>query len=82
MNPNVEKLGHKLMQDYVKVGFEGSEEKKEEDLVGSIPKQVVQYYMEVPVQYRLVYLLSFLYGHQNEKVIVFVSNCETVNFLQ
>lgn len=38
MNPNVEKLGHKLMQDYVKVGFESSEEKKEEDIVGSIPK--------------------------------------------
>ena len=38
--------------------------------------------MEVPVQYRLVYLLAFLYGHQNEKTIVFVSNCETVNFLQ
>lgn len=38
--------------------------------------------MEVPTQYKLVYLLSFLYLHQKEKVIVFVSNCEMANFLQ
>lgn len=37
--------------------------------------------MEVPAQYRLVYLLMFLYAHQHLKVIVFASNCETVNFL-
>jgi hypothetical protein len=63
MNPKVESLGHKLMKDYIKVGFEGSEEKKEEDIVGSIPKQVQQFYSEIPVQYRLLYLLAFLYGH-------------------
>lgn len=42
MNPKVESLGHRLMQEYVKVGFEpgAGEEKKEEDIVGSIPKQV------------------------------------------
>jgi ATP-dependent RNA helicase DDX31/DBP7 len=83
MNPKVESLGHRLMEEYVKVGFEHNEEKKEsEDVVGSIPKQVQQFYMEIPVQYRLVYLLAFLYGHQSEKVIVFASTCETVNFLQ
>ena len=37
--------------------------------------------MEIPVQYRLIYLLEFLFAHQDEKVIVFVSNCETVNLL-
>lgn len=47
----------------------------------SIPRQVKQYWMEVPVQYRLIYLLMFLYAHQHVKVIVFASNCETVNFL-
>jgi hypothetical protein len=36
--------------------------------------------MEVPTQFRLLYLLSFLFAHQNSKVIVFVSNCELVNF--
>ena len=85
MNPNVEKLGHRLMENYVKVGFNetGTEEKKEtaEDIIGSIPKQIQQFFMEVPVQYRLVYLLAFLYCNQSEKTIVFVSNCETVNFL-
>ena len=44
MNPNVEKLGHRLMENYVKVGFNetGTEEKKEtaEDIIGSIPKQI------------------------------------------
>jgi hypothetical protein len=69
MNPNVEKLGHRLMQEYEKVGFnegatiEGELKKESEDMVGSIPKQVQQFFMEVPVQYRLVYLLAFLYGH-------------------
>ena len=75
------------MENYVKVGFnedltEKDERKKEnEDIIGSIPKQIQQFFMEVPVQYRLVYLLAFLYCNQNEKTIVFVSNCETVNFL-
>ena len=50
-------------------------------MVASIPKQVHQYYSIVPTQYRLVYLLAFLYSHQKEKVIVFVSNCELANFI-
>ena len=51
------------------------------DIMSSIPRQVQQFWMEVPAQYRLVYLLMFLYAHQHLKVIVFASNCETVNFL-
>jgi hypothetical protein len=47
----------------------------------SIPSQVQQFYMEVPTQYRLVYLLMFLYSHQSEKIIIFASNCEVVNLL-
>lgn len=53
-----------------------------DDLVASMPKQVVQYVVEVPTQYRLLYLLSFLYSHQNQKIIVFASNCELVNFIE
>ena len=37
--------------------------------------------MQVPIQYRLLYLLAFLYSHQDKKVIVFASTCETVNLL-
>ena len=41
MNPKVESLGHRLMENYVKVGFNENEEKKEsEDIIGSIPKQI------------------------------------------
>jgi hypothetical protein len=29
----------------------------------------------------MIYLLAFLYAHQHEKVIVFVSNCELANHL-
>ena len=53
-----------------------------QDLVASMPKQVVQYFVQIPIQYRLLYLLGFLYAHQHEKVIVFASNCELVNFLE
>jgi len=89
MNKKVEDLGNKLMLTYAKVGFSEAEIKdgtteKEEDinnLVESMPKQVQQFYIETPTQYRLLYLLSFLYSHQSEKVIVFLSNCEHVNFV-
>ena len=37
--------------------------------------------MQIPTQYRMLYLLSFLYAHQDKKVIVFASTCETVNLL-
>ena len=52
-----------------------------ENIIDSIPRQVKQFYMQVPTQYRLLYLLAFLYAHQDQKVIVFASNCETVNLL-
>ena len=80
------------MQDSVNVGFEkesgdskGAENEgdddNEKDYSSSIPSQVQQYWVEVPTQYRLVYLLMFLYAHMDKKVIVFSSNCETVNLL-
>ena len=53
------------MKDYVKVGFntENDDEGKQENIVGSIPVQVKQFWMEIPAQYRLIYLLIFLYCH-------------------
>ena len=94
MSPQIDRLGQKLMRDYEKVGFADdkedlsklSPEEREkaalDDMIRSIPKQVIQYFMEVPTQYRLIYLLAFLYLRQKEKVIVFVSNCEMANFVQ
>ena len=71
-----------MMKDYKTVGFDAKKEgDDEEDFQASIPKQVQQFYMEVPTQYRLIYLLMFLYAHQGEKVIIFASNCETVNLI-
>ena len=80
MNPQVEALGSKLMKDYQTVGFDkGCDDQKADQ---SIPKQVQQFYVETPTQYRLLYLQAFLYTRSFEsKVIVFVSNCESVNFL-
>ena len=71
------------MKDYAKVGFKDDAEDsgKKENFVGSIPEQVKQFWVEIPAQYRLIYLLIFLYTHQDQKVIVFGSNCETVNLL-
>ena len=40
-----------------------------------------QYYLEVPTQYKLLYLTAFFFVHSREKLIVFASNCELVNFL-
>ena len=69
LSPKIEQLGSKLMKDYVKVGFkednEEGKEDKEQSFIGSIPSQVKQYWVEVPAQYRLLYLLTFLYCHQD-----------------
>jgi ATP-dependent RNA helicase DDX31/DBP7 len=83
ISPKVASLGAKLMKEYDQVGFGQTEPDEDEDatIMSSIPKQVQQFWMEVPAQYRLLYLLMFLYAHQHLKVIVFASNCETVNFL-
>ena len=78
MTSQVEGFGQKLMVDYDKVGFDT----ENIQLAESMPKQVVQYYMEVPTQYRLLYLLMFLYANQTQKIIVFCANCELVNFLE
>ena len=66
-----------MMKDYLTVGFQH----QQEDASMSIPTQVQQFYLHVPIQYRLIYLLMFLYTHQSEKVIVFASNCEVVNLI-
>ncbi len=71
------------MEKYATVGFgvDGKELSPEEALIATIPKQIQQYYAQIPTQFRLLYLLAFLFTHQKEKVIVFLSNCELVNFV-
>jgi len=52
LSRKVELLGAKLMKDYKTVGFEaieeGVEKKDEDDMALSIPKQVQQFFMQVP----------------------------------
>ena len=83
LSPKIEQLGSKLMKEYTKVGFkaEGEDGENQDNYIGSIPQQVKQFWVEVPAQYKLLYLLIFLYCHQDQKVIVFASNCEVVNLL-
>ena len=81
INKKIEALGAKLMQNYETVGFDVNNDKAVDDQIIHIPKQIQQYYTEVPTQYRLLYLMAFLYAHQHEKIIVFLSNCELVNFI-
>lgn len=69
------------MEKYVTVGFDSMAMAEDDNPVATIPKQIQQFYAEVPTQYRLLYLLAFLFTHQHSKVIVFVSNCELVNFI-
>ena len=63
------------------VNLQDQESSDEENIIDSIPKQVKQFWMQIPTQYRLLYLLAFLYAHQDKKVIVFGSTCETINLL-
>ena len=48
----------------------------------AVPKQLAQYFMVVTCKWRLAALLSFikLHTHKNEKVIVFFSTCDSVDY--
>jgi len=69
------------MDNYKAVGFGTTDAKLPETEKLTIPMQIKQFWFEIPAQYRLIYLLMFLYSHQDSKIIVFVSNCELVNFI-
>ena len=43
--------------------MQSEEDLDKEDILASMPKQVKQYWMQTPTQYRLLYLLAFLYAH-------------------
>ena len=44
------------------------------------PQQLAQYYMMVTCKWRLAALLCFLKTHQHQKVMVFFSTCDSVDF--
>jgi ATP-dependent RNA helicase DDX31/DBP7 len=44
------------------------------------PKQLQQYFMTVSCKWRLAALLSFLKTHSNQKVMVFLATCDSVDF--
>lgn len=57
----------------------GFNKDNEDDIV--IPEGLTQYYSIVFDEFKLVHLIAFLYCNRGKKVIIFVSSCETVNFL-
>ena len=77
LSNQVQALGAKLMSSYASVGFGEEEENpqaialedqkeaktEKESIIDSIPRQVKQFWIQVPTQYRLLYLLAFLYSH-------------------
>jgi hypothetical protein len=74
-------------------GSEEEEEEKEEKKGGKrlrmslekgetmdAPQQLAQYYMMVTCKWRLAALLCFLKTHSHQKVMVFFSTCDSVDF--
>ena len=45
------------------------------------PAQLAQYFMMVTCKWRLAALLSFLRTHSDQKVVVFLSTCDAVDYL-
>jgi ATP-dependent RNA helicase DDX31/DBP7 len=68
-------LVQNIMNNYVQVGFE-----TDKDALVQVPSSIQQLYSYVPTQYRIHYLLAFLFCKRNSKVIVFMTTCQCVNF--
>ena len=64
------------MTEFKTVGFT----KDNEDNI-IIPEGLNQFYTQVFDEFKLIHLIAFLYCNRAKKVIIFVSSCETVNFL-
>ncbi len=76
LGQNIKSLAADLMTQFKTVGFNKD---NEDDMV--IPEGLTQYYTIVFDEFKLVHLIAFLYCNRGKKVIIFVSSCETVNFL-
>ena len=49
--------------EFGNVNLQAEASEDEDNIIDSIPRQVKQFWMQIPTQYRLVYLLAFLYAH-------------------
>lgn len=48
--------------------------------IQTIPSNIKQYYSLVYDEFRLIHLICFLYLMKNKKIIIFINNCESVDF--
>jgi superfamily II DNA/RNA helicase len=76
LGTNIKSLAADLMTQFKTVGFS----KDNEDTI-VIPEGLTQYYSMVFDEFKLIHLIAFLFCHRDKKIIIFVSSCETVNFL-
>lgn len=76
LDNNIKALVANLMTGFKTVGFK----KDDEDKI-VVPEGLTQFYTCVYEEFKLVHLIAFLYCNRGKKIIVFVSTCETVNFL-
>jgi ATP-dependent RNA helicase DDX31/DBP7 len=77
MDNKIRDLVSFLMKGFKAVGFDT---KSEEDEFES-PIGLSQYYSVIYDEFRLIHLIAFILNNINKKIIVFVSNCDAVNFL-
>jgi ATP-dependent RNA helicase DDX31/DBP7 len=77
MDHHIRSLVSFLMKGFKSVGFE----KKGEEDEFEPPAGLSQYYSIVYDEFRLIHLIAFVLNNIDKKIIIFVSNCDTVNFL-
>ena len=81
----IRKLSNYLMKGFKAVGFEqktNKDDEEEENEIIHAASGLNQYYTFVHDEFRLINLIAFLYNNINSKVIIFVSTCDAVEFLQ
>jgi ATP-dependent RNA helicase DDX31/DBP7 len=73
----ISSLSARLMKNEIRVGFEVSKEQEEQKV------SINQAYMKVANhKFKWLYLLAFLAYHQDQKIIVFLSTCDCVDYLK
>jgi ATP-dependent RNA helicase DDX31/DBP7 len=75
----IRKLAEFLMKGFKTVGFDLKTQNEDDEYVAA--KGLNQYYSQVYDEFRLITLISFIRSHQDKKIIVFASTCDTVNLL-
>lgn len=82
LDQKIEALSSELMDNETRVGFDVEETADDKlSLDKIIPVTITQYYMILPLQFKLLYLIAFLVAHKESKIIVFLNTCEEVNYM-